>query len=250
MAISTESPEAVPSIDGPFDTPETGEDHLPPGTTVTTGPLTPPPDSAGTQADAKALRHTLAEDVQGLVLATLTASLGLAVFAKGGLMIGGMAGVAFLTHYAFGWNFGLVFVLVNLPFYWISVRRMGWEFTLKTFFAVLAVGMLTDLLPRWVSYGHMSPWYAALVGGALTGMGILFFIRHRASLGGVGILAVYLQRTRGWSAGKVQMGFDAVLMLVALLVLEPGKVLYSAIGALVLSLVLTFNHRPGRYMGV
>ncbi|WP_234884940.1 YitT family protein, partial [Xanthomonas perforans] len=51
---------------------------------------------------------------------------------------------------------------------------------------------------------------------------------------GIGILAVYLQRERGWSAGKVQMSFDAMLMLVAFFVLTPDKVLYSAIGALML----------------
>jgi Uncharacterized conserved protein len=179
-----------------------------------------------------------------MVLATLVASLGLAVFAQGGLMIGGMAGVAFLTHYALGWNFGLVFVLVNLPFYWLAVRRMGWEFTLKTFAAVTACGLLTDLLPRWMEFARMSQLFAALVGGALSGLGILFFIRHRASLGGIGILAVHLQRSRGWSAGKVQMTFDTALMLVALSVLSPMQVLYSAVGAMVLSLVLMFNHRP------
>ena len=84
----------------------------------------------------------------------------------------------------------------------------------------------------------------------MSGLGILFFIRHRASLGGIGILAVYLQRTRGWSAGKVQMSYDACLMVAAFFMLSPSKVLYSAIGAVVLSLVLMFNHRPGRYMGV
>ncbi|MDV0437765.1 YitT family protein [Xanthomonas sacchari] len=220
------------------------------GTVVTAGPLTPPPDSAGTVQDARALRHSVAEDVQGMVLATLVASLGLAVFAHGGLMIGGMAGVAFLLHYALGWNFGLMFVLVNLPFYWLAVRRMGWEFTLKTFVAVAACGLLTDLLPRWAQWARMTPLFSALVGGALVGLGILFFIRHRASLGGVGILAVYLQRSRGWSAGKVQMSFDAALMAVAFWLLAPQQVLYSAIGAVVLSLVLMFNHRAGRYMGV
>ncbi|MGQ9447557.1 hypothetical protein ACSAHN_08460 [Xanthomonas citri pv. bilvae] len=44
------------------------------------------------------------------------------------------------------------------------------------------------------------------------------------------------------------MSFDAMLMLVAFFVLTPDKVLYSAIGALMLSLVLMFNHRPHRYM--
>ena len=134
------TPAKPPSDASALDTPaqeigldDGGADHSPPGVVVTSGPLTPPPDSEGTVVDDRAFHHSVAEDVQGMVLATLTASLGLAVFAKGGLMIGGMAGVAFLTHYAFGWNFGLMFVLVNLPFYWLSVRRMGWEFTLKTF---------------------------------------------------------------------------------------------------------------------
>lgn len=217
---------------------------------VTSGPLTPPPDSIGTPADDRAFHHSVIEDIQGMLLATLVASLGLAVFAKGGIMIGGMAGVAFLMHYAWGWNFGVVFVLVNLPFYWLSVRRMGWEFTLKTFVAVGICGLFTDLLPRWAQYAHMTSLYSALVGGALVGLGILFFIRHRASLGGVGILAVYLQSERGWSAGKIQMAFDTVLMCVAFLVLSPQKLFYSALGALVLSLVLMFNHRPHRYMGV
>ncbi|RBC94009.1 YitT family protein [Xanthomonas oryzae pv. oryzae] len=217
---------------------------------VTCGPLTPPPDSAGTAADDHAFHHSVAEDVQGMVLATLVASLGLAIFAKGGLMIGGMAGVAFLLHYALHWNFGLVFVLVNLPFYWLRVRRMGWGFTLKTFVAVAACGALTDLLPSWAEYAHVETLFSAIVGGVLAGLGILFFIRHRGSLGGIGILAVYLQRERGWSAGKVQMSFDAMLMAVVFFVLTPGKVLYSAIGALMLSLVLMFNHRPHRYMGL
>ena len=220
------------------------------GAVVTAGPLTPPPDSAGTPADDRAYHHSLAEDVQGMVLATLVASLGLAVFAQGGLMIGGMAGVSFLLHYALGWNFGLLFVLVNLPFYWIAVRRMSWEFTLKTFLAVGACALLSDLLPRWAGWSHMTGLYSALVGGALCGLGVLFFIRHRASLGGVGVLAVYLQRERGISAGKVQLAFDTVLMFAAFFVLSPAKVLYSAVGAVVLSLVLMFNHRPHRYMGV
>ena len=104
------------------------------GAVVTAGPLTPPPDSAGTPADDRAYHHSLAEDVQGMVRATLVASLGLAVFAQGGLMIGGMAGVSFLLHYALGWNFGLVFVLVNLPFFALALWRMGWRFTAKTAF--------------------------------------------------------------------------------------------------------------------
>lgn len=195
------------------------------------------------------LRHNLADDIQGLCLASLVAALGMSIFATGGLLISGMAGLSLLVHYATGWSFGVVFVLVNLPFYWLSGRRMGWEFTLKTFLAVGVTGFVADVLPRFADWAWMSPLFSAVFGGALVGLGILSFIRHRASLGGIGILAVYLQQSKGWSAGKVQMAFDTCLMLVALVLLEPSKVLYSALGACVLNLVLYFNHRPGRYMG-
>ncbi len=214
-----------------------------------------PPDSEVAAAVAVAApvasdqRHSRIEDVQGLVLASLVSALGMSILATGGLLVGGIAGVSLLVHYATGWNFGLLFVVINLPFYWLAVRRMGWEFTLKTFLAVGVTGTVADAIPGWAPFATMPPAFAALFGGALVGMGILSFIRHRASLGGVGIVVVWLQRSRGWSAGKLQLGFDAVLMLVALAVVPPVQVLYSAIGVLVLNLVLLFNHRPGRYMG-
>lgn len=222
----------------------------------------PPPDRVGT-ADAReaaaavavaapapaSTRHTVVEDVQGLVLASLVGALGMSILASGGLLVGGIAGVSLLVHYATGWHFGVLFVLINLPFYWIAVRRMGWEFTLKTFLAVGVTGFVADAIPRWVHFDTMTPLFAAVFGGALVGMGILSFIRHRASLGGVGIVVVWLQRSRGWSAGQLQLGFDAALMLVALAIVPPVQVLYSALGVLVLNLVLLFNHRPGRYMG-
>ena len=40
------------------------------GAVVTAGPLTPPPDSAGTPADDRAYHHSLAEDVQGTLKAS------------------------------------------------------------------------------------------------------------------------------------------------------------------------------------
>ena len=54
------------------------------GTVVTSGPLTPLADSVGTAQDAQALRHSVAEDIQHMLLATLVASLALAVFAQVG----------------------------------------------------------------------------------------------------------------------------------------------------------------------
>ena len=72
--------------------------------------------------------------------------------------------------------------------------------------------------------------------------------RHQASLGGVGILAVYLQKSRGWRAGYVQLCVDAGIVLGAFFVATPTQVGISIIGAVVLNILLAINHKPGRYI--
>ena len=97
---------------------------------------------------------------------------------------------------------------------------------------------------------ELQPLYAAIAGGLITGTGFLVLFRHRCSLGGVGIAALYLQDRYGWRAGKVQMAVDCCIVLLALWMVEPLRVAWSIAGAVALNLVLAMNHRPGRYMAV
>jgi uncharacterized membrane-anchored protein YitT (DUF2179 family) len=195
-------------------------------------------------------RHTWLDDVQGFLAGTVLTSLGMALINAGGLMTSGTAGIAFLLHYLTGWGVGLMFFLVNLPFFALALRRMGWVFTLKSLVSVSLLSVMVDLLPHLLSLDYIQPIYAAAAGGVLVGIGILAFIRHGSSVGGVSILAVYLQQTRGIRAGKLQMVFDVSITIAALMVLEPTQVLYSILGAVVLGTILAINHKPGRYMGV
>ena len=78
--------------------------------------------------------------------------------------------------------------------------------------------------------------------------GLLALFRHRASLGGIGAVALDVQDRTGIKAGWVQMGFDAALFALAFLVLPWDRVLWSALGAAVLNLVIAINHRRDRYI--
>lgn len=194
--------------------------------------------------------HSAFEDVQALVTGTLLASLGVAMFQHAGLLTGGTAGIAFLIHYGTGWPFGLVFFAVNLPFYGLALRQMGAAFTLKTFAAVVLLPLATEVLPRLLAFGRIEPVYAAAMGGCLIGVGLLVLFRHRASLGGINVLVLWLQARRGWRAGALQLAIDGAILCVAVVVLAPLQALLSLLGALALNLVVAINHRPGRYLGV
>ncbi len=194
--------------------------------------------------------HTAFEDAQALITATLFVALGVAMFSQAGLLAGGTAGIAFLIHYATGWRFGAVFFVINLPFYWLAVRNMGWVFTIKTFCAIALLSLFTELMPLALRFEVLQPLYAGVMGGCLIGVGLLMLFRHRASLGGLNILVLYLQDRLGWRAGKVQMAIDCLIVLLALVLVEPAQVAISVLGAVALNLVVAVNHRPGRYTGV
>ncbi|MBB4194816.1 uncharacterized membrane-anchored protein YitT (DUF2179 family) [Rhizobium aethiopicum] len=200
--------------------------------------------------NSSATRHTPIEDVQGIFSGSLIAALGLYVLASAGLLTGSTAGVAFLLHYSFGVNFGIAFFLLNLPFFYLSWKRLGMVFTLKTFIAIGLTSVLSDVQSRFFSISSIHPAWAALLGGLLLGFGLLALYRHRASLGGVGILGIYLQERFGIRAGLVQLAIDMCVLAAAFFVTTPPVVFYSVLGAIVLNLFVAINHRADRYIAL
>nr|WP_244639348.1 YitT family protein [Aureimonas endophytica] len=197
---------------------------------------------------ATATRHSPWEDVLGIVAGTALTALGIAMLGSLGFLTGGMAGLAFVLHYLTGWNFGLVFFVLNLPFYALAIGRMGRAFTLKTALAVTLLSLMTAFSPAVIRFAAIEPVTGACLGGLLVGFGLLALFRHRASAGGVGVLAIFLQDRFGWRAGLTQLAVDLLVLVTAILAVPPRAVLLSVLGALVLNLFLAINHRTDRYL--
>jgi uncharacterized membrane-anchored protein YitT (DUF2179 family) len=195
-------------------------------------------------------RHSALDDAQALVTGSLFVAVGIAMFRAAGLLTGGTAGLAFLVHYASGVPFGAAFFAINLPFYALAARGMGWPFTLKTFAAIGLVSVATELLPRVMAFAVLDAAFAAVMGGFLIGAGLLMLFRHHASLGGLNVLVLWLQSRRGWSAGRLQLVCDALIVAAAFACVEPTRVALSVLGMVALNLVVAINHKPGRYLGV
>ncbi len=167
-----------------------------------------------------------------------------------GPVTGQTAGLALLISIWTGYAFGPVFFVLNLPFYWLAWSRMGRAFTFRTFAAVALVSGFAHVLPQAVSFGAVVPPVGAALAGMIAGAGLLALFRHGASVGGVGVLAVYLQDRFKLRAGATQMAVDLVIFGFAVLVLDPWSVAWSLLGAAVLNAVIAINHRRDRYMAL
>ncbi|EOD81127.1 membrane protein [Grimontia indica] len=191
--------------------------------------------------------HSLRENLLALLLGSALVSLGVIFFNKVGLLTGGTAGLAIFLTKVSTFSFGQIFFVLNLPFYILSVMRMGWRFTLNTFIAVTIVSVAVDHLHHVIEIARIDPFYAAILGGGLIGIGMLVIFRHKMSLGGFNILALYLQERFGIRAGKVQMALDCTIVVMSLFIVDFWLIALSVVGAISTNLILAMNHKPGRY---
>jgi uncharacterized membrane-anchored protein YitT (DUF2179 family) len=202
-----------------------------------------------TEPAADSQRHGPLEDALGLATGIVVASLGLALLRSAEVVTGGTAGLSLLLHYATGWEFGVLFTAVSLPFFLLAIRLKGWRFTVRSLLVVAGVSLLSGVQGDLVGPLHPQGWYAIVVGNLLIGMAILVLFRHGSSMGGFGIVALIAQERLGWRAGYVQLALDLAVIAASGWVVNPVTVAWSALGGVVVNLVLAFNHKPGRYLG-
>lgn len=192
--------------------------------------------------------HSALDDAQGLAYGSFMAALSVVVLTHLGFVTGQTSGAALLISYATGWGWGPVFFIINIPFYWVGYKRFGRAFVAKSLFAVTLTSALAAFLPNYIKFSELNPALGAVMIGAFTGSALIALFRHGASLGGIGIVGLYIQDATGFRAGWVQLIFDAFIFAIALFMLDPWAVAWSFLGALVANLTIAINHRRDRYI--
>lgn len=195
------------------------------------------------------VRHSLAEDVYAILIGASMSAFGVVLLHAAGLVTGGVAGLALTISYLTGIPVGTLFFAINLPFLFLAQRTMGWNFAIRSAITVALLSILTWTIPHWSPMAQADPWFAAIFGGTVIGMGILSLARHKSSVGGIGVLALYLHEKRGINAGKVQGTADTLIVLSAFVALDLRHLALSVVSAIALSAVLYTFHRKGRYTG-
>ncbi|WP_082463872.1 YitT family protein [Sphingomonas sp. Leaf17] len=193
--------------------------------------------------------HSLWEDAYALVIGCILLVLGLVLLKQAGLVTGGVAGIALLLSYIIPLPAGVLFTIINIPFFLFAHKMMGARFAVKTVLVNVGIFSFSVLAKASVRVVDVHPAFAAIVGGTVIGFGILSLARHQAGVGGTGVITLWLQRTRGWNAGRTQMVLDIVILAAAIPVVSPSQLGWSVLSAGAISLMLMTWHRPGRYIG-
>ncbi len=119
------------------------------------------------------------------------------------LIDGGIVGIALILSRLFGSNYlPYLLLALNLPFIYLAYRYIRRTFLLQMLLAiVLFAGFLVALqkAPPFAS----DPLEVIVIGGAILGIGVGLIIRHGGCLDGTEILAIIINRKKGFTVGQV-----------------------------------------------
>lgn len=166
---------------------------------------------------------------------------------------GGVIGVALVLHYLIpGLSIGLTYFLLNIPLIllgWFSVSR---KFVLYTCFGMAAFSLATALIvPPPIPIDN--PILAAILAGIICGAGGGIILRSRGSVGGIDILAVFLNRKWSFRIGATTFLANALVLTGGGFCFGVEQALYSLVAVYtsskVLDYVLTgFNQRKSIFI--
>ncbi len=151
----------------------------------------------------------------------------------GGLVSGGVFGLAQIIYYKFGIPVGIVTMLFNLPLFVLGWKYLGgFKFAIRTVLSIVISSVAIDILVNIESL-HFSitqePFLNTLFGGVFVGVGLGLVYLGRGTSGGTDIIARILNKRLGTSVSTIYMATDTVSVLLAGIFFDWEIALYGLI---------------------
>jgi uncharacterized membrane-anchored protein YitT (DUF2179 family) len=145
----------------------------------------------------------------GMAVGAFFAALSLRIFLiPNDLIDGGVIGVSMILGRLYGSHYISIFlILINLPFIYLAWKFIRRSFVLHMLSAVLFFALFLRVLDQLPPFDS-DPLEAIVIGGAMLGAGAGFIIRHGGCTDGTEILAIIINRKKGFTVGQVIFGIN------------------------------------------
>lgn len=119
------------------------------------------------------------------------------------LIDGGVVGISMILARLYGSTYLSFFLLIlNLPFVYLAWRYIRRSFVLHMLAAIIFFAFFLYVLEKLPSFGA-DPLEAIVIGGVMLGAGAGMIIRHGGCTDGTEILAILINRKKGFTVGQV-----------------------------------------------
>lgn len=170
-----------------------------------------------------------------LFIGAIIAAVGLEVFLIPNHIIdGGVVGISIMLSAVTGIPFGILLIVINLPFLFLGYKYIGKPFAIATTFSIICLSFWSNIfLPVLPVTNDF--FLAAVFGGIITGAGVGLVIRNGGSFDGTEIVAIITDRKTVFSVGEIVMFINLFILSSASLIFGWDKAMYSLVAYFVIS---------------
>ena len=155
---------------------------------------------------------------------------------------GGVPGIASLVYFATGFPVQYTYFIINAILLMLSLKILGFKFSLKTIYAVFVLTFFLEIIQQWVGDMHLladQPFMACVWGSSFRGAGIGIAFSANGSTAGTAILAAIINKYRDIPLGRVIMCCALLIIGCSYFVLHDWeKVVYGYVTLFICSFVL------------
>ncbi|MEE1232950.1 MAG: YitT family protein [Phocaeicola sp.] len=155
---------------------------------------------------------------------------------------GAVPGIASIVYWATGFPVQYTYLGINFCLLLLSLKILGWKFSVKTIFAVFTLSStlpLIAMLTGGESIISDQPFMACVLGASFCGGGIGIAFSANGSTGGTDIIAAVINKYRDITLGRVILICDMIIITSSYLVLHDWeKVVYGYVVLFISSFVL------------
>ena len=139
---------------------------------------------------------------------------------------GGIIGISLILNFITSIPFGILILVINLPFLFSGYKYIGKNFFISSTFSIIALALI-EIPLKSVGPFVTDPLLAAVFGGLLLGAGVGIVIRNGGALDGTEILGILLTKKIPFSVGEFVMFFNIFIFGWAGFVLGWEHAMYS-----------------------
>lgn len=139
---------------------------------------------------------------------------------------GGVTGVGALIYYATGIPISVTYLIINAILLLIAFRIVGWQFSVRTIFGVIALTVFLSIIPVFpvgTFVNESENFMACVLGGLIMGSGLGLVFINNGSSGGTDIIAKVINKYRNITLGRALLYTD-VLIISSSYFLEFGSI--------------------------
>lgn len=174
--------------------------------------------------------HPKVKQYLAIVIGCLVSAFGINMFlTTNSLLADGAVGVAGIFYLTLGLPISVSLLLINVPLFWCFRKELP-----RAYLRISIVGFIIYTFALETTTGFFAAlnpthdlFLAALFGGLLNGFGCGIVFRANACTGGVDLIGAVVKRRYGLDIGTVCFIANAILVLVALVILDTELALYT-----------------------